>query len=231
MEKELSIEETPVSTTGENKETMASKEATKKQKETKPNLSIQKPSVLRVFPVPGWENFIGVPVIFNTVFKPRRRVKTVDDLYAVVARVPFDVTKSATWVSQLVVHQNVRQRGIATKLLRAARTFSNTYAYGLVSSSPYAVRALEKATRHRCNLTLIKENMDRLVRFGACIIPYISEKQERIANEHTAMINTEFYVDHALLDTMVKSVTAAGAPWKLGQLAEGWEWFAFTFQS
>jgi len=60
------------------------------------------------------------------------------------------------WVSQLVVGDAYRNEGVATNLLFSVWGFSDHYACGLVTSNPFAVRALESATRRACRLGEIR---------------------------------------------------------------------------
>jgi len=51
-----------------------------------------------------------------------------------------------SWVTQLVVHEDTgeRRRQVAAF---AIWTFTDHFAWGLLTANPYAIRALEKATR------------------------------------------------------------------------------------
>jgi len=106
---------------------------------------------------------------------------------------------------------------------------SNHFAWGVVSANPYAIRALEKATRRRCIPKRIKKNMKKLFSIGIECLPFINEETEIEITLNSSKINTKFYVDHVEVEEMIKSVTIEEAPWLLGCIEEGWEWFAFTF--
>jgi SAM-dependent methyltransferase/GNAT superfamily N-acetyltransferase len=134
-----------------------------------------------------------------------------------------------SWVTQLVVHADFRRRDIGKTLLFTIWGFSDHFAWGLVSANPYAVRALEKATRRRCEPGRISRNYRKLLKVGAEHVPYIHEGIETVVAESEARIFTDFFVDHSSLDQMLKDVSGAGTPWNLGLIDEGWEWFAFTF--
>ena len=132
------------------------------------------------------------------------------------------------WVTQLVVHEKFRHKGIGKTLLFSIWRFSNYYAWGVLTSSPYAVRALEKATRRRCSPQRIKKNVRMLRNFGAKHVYYAGPKMEVIVTENSSVANTNFFADHSKLNEMIRNVIST-APWELGKLNEGWEWFAFTF--
>src|SRR5205823_4790877 len=103
------------------------------------------------------------------------------------------------------------------------------FAWGLLTANPYAIRALEKATRRRCQPTRISRNRKKLTSFAVQYVDYVKSDAEVQVNEHVARINTEFPIDHSSLPQKVASVTTANVPWLMGSLEEGWEWFAFTF--
>lgn len=71
-----------------------------------------------------------------------------------------------SWITQLVVHQDYRQHGIGKELLFSFWGFSNHYAWGIMSSNPYAIRALEKATYRRVQPSIIKNKEIGLKKFG-----------------------------------------------------------------
>lgn len=134
-----------------------------------------------------------------------------------------------SWVTQFVVHTNYRNRGIGKRLLFSIWGLSDHYAWGIVTANPYAVRALETATRRRCEPRRIGKNKRKLHSIGAAHVSYITAAQTVLVDDTGARINTEFYVDHARIAERIAGATRPGVPWLLGALEEGWEWFAFTF--
>lgn len=133
------------------------------------------------------------------------------------------------WVTQLVVHRDYRHRGVAKQLLFSIWGFTSHFAWGLVSANPYAVRALEKATRRRCDPARIMKSRRKLMNLGRKRIHYIARDTEcRIEKGHS-MINTDFHLDLSSLPQMMENATSEDIPWTMGTLEEGWEWFAFTF--
>jgi len=135
-----------------------------------------------------------------------------------------------TWVTQLVVHKNHRKKGIAERLLFSIWGFSDHYAWGIVSANPYAIRALEKATRRRAKTIRIKKNSRKLMNVGRQNVPFIHDDTELKVNSLQSVINTQFYVDHSETLKMLDDVISDDLPWELGYIEEGWEWFAFTFK-
>ncbi len=133
------------------------------------------------------------------------------------------------WVTQLVVHTDFRKQDIGKTLLFSVWGFSTHFCWGLITANPYAIRALEKATRRRCVAERIAKHKTTLHRLGAKKVRYVGNSRELVVSHHTSKINTRFFVDHGDLDATVASVVTNDKPWNLGMIEEGWEWFAFTF--
>ncbi len=106
---------------------------------------------------------------------------------------------------------------------------SSFSAWGLLTANPYAIRALEKATRRRCDPKKIKANLKELMDFGRVNLPYVSDETEVDISEFNSKINTEFFIDHSDIQEKLEKATSSDKPWLLGTIVEGWEWFAFTF--
>lgn len=149
--------------------------------------------------------------------------------YAMAIKTKVPKYGVVSWVTQLVVHEHFRKLNIAKTLLFTTWGFSDHFSWGLLTANPYAVRALEKATRRRCTPARIKKNATKLLRIGAAHVPYVSEALELVISDAESRINTEFSLDLSELEQMTANVTDADRPWLLGPLFEGWEWFAFTF--
>lgn len=149
--------------------------------------------------------------------------------YAIAVQMKVPRCGIVSWVTQLVVHEQYRQRNIGKTLLFSIWGLSDHFAWGLLTASPYAVRALEKATRRRCLPTRIQRNSRKLYRLGCAHIGYVDEATNIDVGANQSRIETEFYLDHSEIGKMLDQVTTAEKPWLLGTLQEGWEWFAFTF--
>ena len=149
--------------------------------------------------------------------------------YAIAVQIKAPRCGIVSWVTQLVVHEAHRQQNVGKTLLFSIWGMSNHFAWGLVTASPYAVRALEKATRRRCLPARIKRNNRKLQQLGCEHVRYINEQTRTDVDPARSCIQTDFYLDHSDLGTMIARVTSDEKPWLLGSLPEGWEWFAFTF--
>lgn len=149
--------------------------------------------------------------------------------YAIAVQMKAPRHGIVSWVTQLVVHEAYRQRGVGKTLLFSIWGMSNHFAWGLVTASPYAVRALEKATRRRCRPAHIRGNARRLHLLGCEHVGYVNEHTRVAVDADQSRVQTGFFLDHSDLAEMIARVRSGEKPWLLGTLPEGWEWFAFTF--
>ncbi|WP_254509563.1 GNAT family N-acetyltransferase [Anatilimnocola floriformis] len=148
--------------------------------------------------------------------------------YAIAVQTNVKDYGVVSWVTQLVVHSEHRHAGIGKTLLFCIWGFSDHYAWGLTSANPYAVRALERATRRRCLPVRIRKNVRKLLSVGAQHVPYIKPETEKRVTRNESSIDTDFFVDRTNLPAMVENASKTDR-WELGTLQEGWEWLAFTF--
>ena len=149
--------------------------------------------------------------------------------YAIAIHMQLPGYGNAAWVTQFVVHKDHRRVDVGKRLLFTFWGFSDYFAWGLLSANPYAIRALEKATRRRCQPELIAKHASALLALGAKQVNYIDSSRESLINENESRIDTDFNIDHSELPEMLSNATGETKPWILGSLPEGWEWFAFTF--
>lgn len=146
--------------------------------------------------------------------------------YALGVRVALGGQTLVDWVTQLVVHGDHRKRGVASWLLFTFWGFSDHAAWGLVTSNPYAVRALERITHRRCELRRIHQAKDLLVEVGQRISYVVGRP---IDFDGRSVIDTNFHISHRHLPKKLSDVQSNGVPWVLGNIREGEEWLAFTF--
>jgi 2-polyprenyl-3-methyl-5-hydroxy-6-metoxy-1,4-benzoquinol methylase len=137
---------------------------------------------------------------------------------------------SVAWVTQLVVDEKHRQKDVGKTLLFTLWRFTDHFAWGVLSANPYAIRALEKATRRRCLPVRIQVNTRQLLQLGRRTVPYVKAAKSVVVTSEESRIDTQFFLDHSELPEMLKAVINDEHPWQLGPLPEGWEWFAFTFR-
>ena len=149
--------------------------------------------------------------------------------YAFVVRDSVPGAGTISWVTQLVVHTDYQNRGIASRLLHAAWGLSDQFGWGLVTANPYAVRALENATRRRCEPPVIGQNVKVLGDFADRFVNYMRGAAVAVDVDRS-VVDTRFFVSHAELGDRMSKVSSTDKPWKLGPLGPGQEWLAFVFR-
>ena len=150
--------------------------------------------------------------------------------YAIYFSIMEEDLGVVTWITQLVVCKEYRHRGISKNILLSIWGFSDHKAWGIVSANPYAIRALEKITRRRAVPERIKQDIDNIRKIGIDNVCFIDSDTEFSVDQNHSKVNTKFYVDHENMNEKISQVTKSGAKWILGDIEEGWEWCAFTFQ-
>jgi 2-polyprenyl-3-methyl-5-hydroxy-6-metoxy-1,4-benzoquinol methylase len=134
------------------------------------------------------------------------------------------------WVSQLVVHQTYRGTRIATRLLYSVWQFSDCYAWGLATANPFAVRALETATRRPCRARLITEKGPEILRHVGAHVSYLPDDVVKDEDGRPRpRVDTEFFLDHRDIPELRVLAAREDRPWALGNVREGEEWLACTF--
>lgn len=150
--------------------------------------------------------------------------------YCIALRTQIPDRGSLAWVTQLVVHRDHRNARIATRLLYGMWHFSDTYAAGLATANPFAIRALETATRRRCVASVITSRGEEVLKQLGRHDTYLPDRLVRNKDGRIRpRVNTEFYVDHSGVQSLQKLAARKDRPWALGSLDEGEEWFGCTF--
>lgn len=149
--------------------------------------------------------------------------------YAIAIQAKIPRYGFISWVTQLVVHEDHRRKDVGKSLLFAIWTFTDHFAWGLLTANPFAIRALEKATRRRCQPVRIAKNHRKLKAIAIQYVNYVHADTDVEVDKHVARINTQFPLEHSALSAMLRDVTKPSVPWCMGPIDEGWEWFAFTF--
>ncbi|HLA15175.1 MAG TPA: class I SAM-dependent methyltransferase, partial [Gemmatimonadaceae bacterium] len=117
----------------------------------------------------------------------------------------------------------------ATTLLYGIWQFSDCYAWGLVTANPFAVRALETATRRPCRASIITSKGAEVLAEVAKHVTYLpADLSVDVAGNPQPRVNTEFYVDHTEIPTMLRKAARGERRWGLGRVEEGEEWVACT---
>lgn len=127
-------------------------------------------------------------------------------------------------VVQLVVDEKYRRQGIATALLHAIWGFSDYYAWGIVTSSPCTVEALEGATFRSCRADVISRRAAFIRKSVLAEIPFLREAKWT-HDAWRSQVDSGFYTDRQAKPLARKRVES-----RLGRLPEGSEWLALAFR-
>lgn len=148
---------------------------------------------------------------------------------AFVARWKYNVS-NICWVTQLVVHKDYRERGLARGLLQSLMADEDDV-YGIMSSHPAACLASARSFRTRIEkvpLDFMRNHADAIMK--ASPIPYIRDAEPcgRLFDpeDTTGMVsgvNTRFWVDHEEPLEALKSIYQDWQ-WPLGDLPDGREY-------
>ncbi len=129
------------------------------------------------------------------------------------------------WVTQLVVHSDYRQIGIAKTLLHSIWGFSDYAAWGLATSNPLTIKALESVTFRKVNIESLKKNKNLLVELAE-EVEFI-EPSQFLFQDKTLVAFTDFFPDY----NQLQIDEALDSTFKLTELKAGCEWIAFTFKT
>ena len=134
-------------------------------------------------------------------------------------------------MTQLVVHRDYRERGLASSLLRSLRSDEDDDVYGIMSSHPAACMTAASAFAagiEKVSLEFIRENAEEVIR--ASPIPYVREAelhgsifQPGDLSGLVCGVDTRFFVDHGEPVETLRRVRETRV-WRLGELPEGLEY-------
>ena len=133
--------------------------------------------------------------------------------------------KKCSWVIQLLVHSAYRGRGVAKRLLHSAWGFSDYFAWGLATANAVTIKTLESVTWRKVDPMVIAQNQDVIsslcdnIAFARSKIFHVGEKHSQIF--------TDFYPEREQIPAEISDVYVN----RLGDLQDGCEWLAFTFQT
>jgi len=121
---------------------------------------------------------------------------------------PYSMDKEVIWITQLVVREEHRHKGVATALIRKCLMDyrDDVWACGLVSCHPYAVKALETATKSRCNRSLSAQHAQGLIQSSG--IPYVQNCQPCISTPNVPSKRSFMWI--------MGSLTGSLPTWKIG---------------
>ncbi|KAK7690439.1 hypothetical protein QCA50_005537 [Cerrena zonata] len=138
------------------------------------------------------------------------------------------------WVTQLVVEQSHRQKGVATALIQTlpGENFGEVDLFGIASSHPAACLSLLKRTK-ALDLDFIRNQGPTVL--ASATVDYLKTGQLRgslfdpkDASGAVSTIFTNFYVDHAEPLSVLGDVISKHGKWPLGSLLDGHEFLVIA---
>ena len=140
---------------------------------------------------------------------------------------PWRRTKSITFILQLVLTKSYRGHRLGLKLLQSIFGLSDDAAWGLFTSNPLTIRALEDATfRHISVPTL-----SRHVRELKAVLWDVFDGTSWLDTFHDGCVDTGFPVQHAANPSKIeRAYPNGGFPFRT-PLGESEEWLAVVFHS
>ena len=137
--------------------------------------------------------------------------------------------KVVCWVTQLVVHREYRERGLATGLLSELREEGDAVV-GVLSSHAGACRAAARAFGDGIDaveLGFIREHAEGIIRVSPVVYVKDAKLRGRLLGEDdgegtVSCADTKFFVDHAE-PLQALAVVREDVGWPLGTLIEGHE--------
>lgn len=134
--------------------------------------------------------------------------------------------KYITWVLQLVVKEEYRGNKYGSKLLHAIWGLSDNFAWGIYTSNPRTIKALENATLRKIYKDKIIKHFPEIRSIAYDLLP----DQHWLDTMHDCCIDTGFPVDHSKISKRIKDEYPAGG-FPFPQLNDSEEWLAFVFRS
>ena len=143
--------------------------------------------------------------------------------FAIYIRKKYSNDHTITWVVQLVVDSDHRGNGIASRLLQSIWGFSNDFAWGLATTNPCTIKALENATFRKVSAKEIKDHLSELEQVFNDV-PF-ADFVDLEVDKNISLINSHFFVDYSSVVTPERINNLS-----LGDIKPGYEWFAFVFR-
>lgn len=141
---------------------------------------------------------------------------------------PWHSGRYVTFVLQLVFDKEYRGRRFGLRLLQSIFGLSNDDAWGLYTSNPLTIRALEDATFRHVDVRRVAQRLDEGLR---TVLSDIFPDSSWLDSFRGGCVNTQFFVGH---DDNARKIQKAypqgGFPFKEA-LRDGEEWLAVVFNS
>ncbi|KAK0104830.1 hypothetical protein ONS95_005097 [Cadophora gregata] len=143
--------------------------------------------------------------------------------------------KTILWVTQLCVHREHRNEGIAKRLLNTVKN-DKDYAVGILSSHPFSISAVARTFGNGIegiDLDVMRSEARDIM--GTCPVTYVREAklhgalfEDGSADGTISCADTQFWVDHHEPEAALQTIKDKGIVWPLGYLPEGHEYLLFV---
>lgn len=142
---------------------------------------------------------------------------------------PWHPGRNVTFVLQLVVVREYRGKRLGLSLLQSVFGLSDDDAWGIFSSNPLTIRALEDATFRHVNVDLVgKKIAGGMQATLSDVLPDASW----LESYRNGCVDTHYPVEHAENERKIKKAYPNGGfPFADSPLREGEEWLAITFRA
>lgn len=141
---------------------------------------------------------------------------------------PWHKSRYITFVLQLVVDQKERGHRYGLSLLQSIFGISDDDAWGLFSSNPLTIRALEDATFRHVSPKLVGNKLKDGLRE---VLTDVFSTSDWLDSYREGCVDTKFPVDHSQNETKIKKAYPKG-DFPFGEtIRETEEWLAITFKS
>lgn len=168
------------------------------------------------------------------VEKPNRYVVMMFDGSSLIGQVlyircdsPWHHDGKITFVQQLVVRKDYRGHRLGLKMLQAVFGFSSDDAWGLYTSNPLTIKALEDATFRHISVEKVQASLPKLKQS----LSDVFDGTEWLDSFRNGCVDTKFFVGHDKNPDKIKKAYPDGDfPFK-ESLREGEEYLAVVFNS
>ena len=140
---------------------------------------------------------------------------------------PWHSDRKITFVQQLVIRKDYRGQRLGLKMLQAVFGFSGDDAWGLYTSNPLTIKALEDATFRHVSIEKIRQSLPELKE----VLSDVFDGTEWLDSFRNGCVDTKFHVGHARNPAKIKKAYPDGSfPFK-EPLREGEEYLAVIFNT
>ena len=140
---------------------------------------------------------------------------------------PWQASKMMTFILQLVLEKGYRGHRLGLKLLQSVFGLSDNAAWGLFTSNPLTVRALEDATFRHVSVSAVKRHVQDLKQ----VLDDVFDGVSWLDSFHDGCVDTQFPVNHGANDAKIRKAYPDGGFPFTSPLGKTEEWLAVVFHS